>query len=240
MRCDLPPILGDKTGKYEDTGVPGNIYETFLDMTEMLLHCCSALRGRHMTHEPATVGKHLAVLREQAQLKQNELAKKLKWSAAVLSRVENGERLLSDEELDIILRGIGTPGAMKLKQVLARRWERLPVPALGDSDADLIWEAEQVAVHIHALAEQPDVKQFFERRLVRYGEELRAAAECILDKCYRVAFVGTIAVGKSTSICRIEGLELPSTKGMPSAVLRPAAGASQFVTCMFGRDLDTA
>lgn len=172
----------------------------------------------------AAIGKHLTALREQAQLKQNELAKKLEWSAAVLSRVESGERPLTDDELDIILRGIGTPEAAQLKEVLARNWERLPEPPLNDADADLLWRAEQVAQEIHALAEQPDVKQLFERRLVRYGEEIGLAAQHVLDKRYRVAFMGTIGVGKSTGICRVEGLELPSAKGMPNAVLETGAG----------------
>jgi transcriptional regulator with XRE-family HTH domain len=176
-----------------------------------------------MTRELA-IGKHLAVLRDQARLKQNELAKRLEWSAAVLSRVESGERALADDELEIILRGIGTPDAMRVKEVLARKWQILPEPPLGDPDADLLWEAEQAAQKIHALAERQDVKQFFERRLVRYEEELSAAAQRVSSKRYRVAFIGTIAVGKSTAICRTEGLELPTTKGMPKAVLETGAG----------------
>src|ERR1700758_4211524 len=95
------------------------------------------------------IGKHLAVLREQAELKQNELAKKLEWSAAVLSRVEAGDRPLTDDELDIILKGIGTPEAARLKEILGRQWQRLPEPSLGDVDADLLWEAEEVAEEIH-------------------------------------------------------------------------------------------
>ncbi|WP_050995181.1 helix-turn-helix domain-containing protein [Bradyrhizobium liaoningense] len=170
------------------------------------------------------IGKYLAALREQANLKQGELAKKLEWSSAVLSRVESGERPLSEDELDIILGGINTPDARRLKAILSRQWSQLPEPPLGDSDSDLLWEAEQTAQKIHALAEQPDVKQVFERRLVRYEEELSVAAERVLNKRYRAAFVGTIAVGKSTSICRVEGLELPSSKGMPSAVLETGGG----------------
>jgi transcriptional regulator with XRE-family HTH domain len=170
------------------------------------------------------IGKYLAALREQADFKQGELAKKLQWSAAVLSRIESGDRPLSDDELDIILRGINTPDALRLKDILSRQWNQLPEPPLGDADSDLLWEAEQTAQKIHALAEQPDVKQVFERRLVRYEEELSVAAERVLNKRYRAAFIGTIAVGKSTSICRVEGLELPSNKGMPSAVLETGGG----------------
>jgi len=170
------------------------------------------------------IGKHIAALRDQAGLKQNELAKKLEWSAAVLSRVESGERSLSDDELEIILRGIGTPEALKVEELLARQWQILPQPPLADPDSDLLWEAELAAQKIHALAERADVRQVFERRLVRYEEELSAASLRLMDKRYRVAFIGTIAVGKSTAICRAEGLELPSDKGLPKAVLETGGG----------------
>lgn len=170
------------------------------------------------------IGKHLAALREQAGLKQNELARRIEWSAAVLSRIESGERVLSDDELASILKSIGTPEALKVQDLLARQWVILPEPPLSDADADLLWEAEQAAQQIHALTESPNVKQFFERRLVLYKEELLAAAARVADKRYRIAFLGTIAVGKSTAICRAERLELPTLKGMPKAVLETGSG----------------
>lgn len=172
----------------------------------------------------AAIGKHIATLRDQADLKQNELAKKLPWSAAVLSRIENGERPLTDDELEIILNGIGSPDAFRLKEVLARKWSILPEASLGDSDADLLWAAEQAAQQVHELAERPDVKQFYERRLVRFQEELVVAAARVADKRFRAALVGTIGVGKSTAICRAEGLEITTGKGMPKAVLETGAG----------------
>lgn len=170
------------------------------------------------------IGKYIASLRDQADLKQNELAKKLEWSAAVLSRVENGERPLADDELEIVLNGIGTAEALKLKEILARKWEVLPEASLGDPDADLLWKAEQAAQQVHALAERPDVKQFYERRLIRFQEELKAGAARVADKRFSAAFIGTIAVGKSTAICRAEGLEISTTKGMAKAVLETGAG----------------
>src|SRR5258708_19950545 len=103
-----------------------------------------------MTRDIA-VGRHLAALREQAGLKQNELAKRLEWSGAVLSRVEAGDRPLTDDELDIILNGIGTKEAEQLKDVLSRQWGILPEPSLGDPDSDLLWTPEQTAHQIHAL-----------------------------------------------------------------------------------------
>lgn len=108
--------------------------------------------------------------------------------------------------------------------MLAREWRLLPAPSLTDTDGDLLWEAEQTAQAIHALAERPDVKQSFERRLVRYREEIVASAARVLEKRYRIAFVGTIGVGKSTAICRLQRLELSSSKVLPKPVLETGAG----------------
>ena len=172
----------------------------------------------------AEVGQHLAMLREKAGYKQNELARRIEWSPAVLSRVEGGERPLTDDELESIVSGIGTPEALNLKDLLARQWRIIPEPPLADPDAELLWNAETTAQKIHALAESPDVKQFFERRLVRYQEELSAAAGLVANKSYRVSLLGTIAVGKSTAICRAESLEIATPKGMPKTVLETGSG----------------
>lgn len=173
---------------------------------------------------PQEIGAYIATLRVRAGLKQAELAKRLDWSGALLSRMESGERPVTPEELPFILGQIGTHEAAQAVVDIPRAWSRLPEPALGDPDRELLWEAEQTARDVHDLAERPDVKQFFERRLVKYQQELCDAAEKVRDKRYKIALVGTIAVGKSTAICRAEGLELPNPKGMPKAVLETGAG----------------
>ena len=211
--------LGAETG----SGCCWKLTEALLDINETLLHAIRISRESIMTRDIA-IGQYIASLRDQADLKQNELARKLQWSAAVLSRVESGERPLADDELEIVLNGIGTPDALKLKEVLSRKWKILPEAPLGDTDADLLWEAEQAAQRVHELAEHPEVKQFYERRLVRYQDELKVAAGHVADKRFRAAFVGTIAVGKSTAICRAEGLEIATGKGMPAAVLETGGG----------------
>src|SRR5260370_17109033 len=103
------------------------------------------------------IGKHLTALRESARLKQNELAKKLEWSAAVLSRVESGERPLTDDELEIIIRGIGTDEAFKLKERLNRSCQILPEPPLDDPAADLLSQPHHPQQTIHPLPDQPNV-----------------------------------------------------------------------------------
>lgn len=175
-------------------------------------------------NQDVLIGQFVTTMRERAGLRQNELAKRINWSPAVLSRVENGERSLTDDELGVVLEGIGLSNVEDIKQMLARRWEILPQPAFTDQDLDLLWEAEQTAAEVSALGKRPDVKAFFQRRLDRYREELAEAGKRVLNKRFRVALVGTIGVGKSTAICRAEGLELPSSQGMPKAVLETGGG----------------
>ena len=79
----------------------------------------------------------------------------------MLSRVEGGERPLSTEELDAALAEIGTEEAKAFAARLAREWRLIAEPAFDDPDADLLWEAEQAAQKVNALAAQPDVKSFF-------------------------------------------------------------------------------
>jgi transcriptional regulator with XRE-family HTH domain len=172
----------------------------------------------------AAIGRHLAKLRDAAGFKQNELARRSEWSPAVLSRIESGERAASAEEIDSLLSAIGTSEARAFAERLSRQWKIIPEPAFDEADDGLIWEAEQAAQSVDALAAQPDVKLFFERRLARYKEELCASAARLTNRRYRVVFSGAIAAGKSTAICRVESLELFDGKGMPIPVLEAGGG----------------
>ena len=96
-----------------------------------------------MTTTNIEIGAYLARLRDKAGLKQNELAGKVTWSPAVLSRIESGERALSPDELDTILDAIGTEEALGLKKTVERVWKHLPRPPLGHPDEAILWEAEQ-------------------------------------------------------------------------------------------------
>ena len=79
----------------------------------------------------AEVGKYIARLRDKAGLKQNELAQKVTWSPAVLSRVESGERPLVADELNFILEAIGTQEALRFRETAKRDWQMLQKPPLG-------------------------------------------------------------------------------------------------------------
>jgi transcriptional regulator with XRE-family HTH domain len=174
---------------------------------------------------PIELGGYLMQIRDRAGIKQAELARRVTWSQAVLSRIESGERIVAPDELDQLLDAIDTPEAVKLKAALNREWSILARPGLDHPDQDLLWSAEEVAQQLQALAGQPDVKHAFERRLSAYVDELGAVAALLLKREHQVAFIGSIGIGKSTAICRLAGLEVAAPDGPhPAPVLEAGAG----------------
>ena len=190
-----------------------------------------------MTTTSIEVGAYLARLREKAGLKQNELANKVTWSPAVLSRVESGERPLSAEERDSILEAIGTEEALDFKATVERVWQHLYRPPLGHPDEQILWEAEQVLGKVTELVKSEQIKNVFAERLKEFGAELSDAARAVLNTEHNIAFVGNIGVGKTTALCRLAGLEVRQD-GKSEPALEVGAGRTTVceVRIMRGRD----
>ena len=171
------------------------------------------------------IAKNIACLREEAGIKQVDLAKQITWSPTLLSRVESGERDISSDELEKILEAIGSEKAKKLKELINRQWEILPRPPLDHPDQDILWRAEKAGQKLENLRKQPEVPSVFERRLCEYLNELRHCANLILKREHKIAMIGSIGVGKSTFICKIVGLEVSAKNGdAPSPVLEAGGG----------------
>jgi transcriptional regulator with XRE-family HTH domain len=173
------------------------------------------------------LGRHITLVRERADVKQAELARKITWSPAVLSRIESGERSLAPDELVTLLEAIGTPEAKKLQEALGRTWSVLPRPTLDHPDQELLWTAEQVGGELVALRNKPEVRHAFERRLTEYVDELKGVAGLLHKRDHQIAFIGSIGIGKSTAICRLSGLEVSvSDSPNPAPVLETGAGGT--------------
>ena len=171
------------------------------------------------------IGNYLARLRNKAGIKQNELAEKLTFSPAVLSRVESGERVASTEELNSILEAIGTEEALQLCETIDRDWLNLPRPPLGHPEESILWNAELAFQSVKALSEDPKIPYPFARRLDESLAEIQAVSEMVLAEEYSIAFVGNIGAGKTTALCRITGLEVADeTTGQSTTVLDVGAG----------------
>jgi transcriptional regulator with XRE-family HTH domain len=171
------------------------------------------------------VGRRLAQVREAAGIKQADLAKRITWSQAVLSRIESGERSLSGDELTTVAEAIGTPEALQLSKSLGRDWREISRPPLDHPDQDLLWDAELICRELATLRSRPEVRHAFERRLTEYIDDIKHMASLILRRDYDVAFIGSKGIGKSTAICRATGLEVHAADGgAPAPVLEAGGG----------------
>lgn len=170
------------------------------------------------------LGARLAQLRERTGLKQAELARRITWSQAVLSRIEAGDRALSEEELATLLEAIGTEEAADLATILQRDWRYLPTPPLDHPDQHLLWRAEQMTSALHAAGTTPGTPAAFQTRLDEYAKEIRRLADMLLRREHQIAFIGQIGIGKSTAICRATGLEAVGPQGQIRPVLETGAG----------------
>ncbi len=92
-------------------------------------------------------------------------------------------------------------------------YRHLPEPTTGHPDRALIWEAEQALQNISALKEDPDIRNAFLKRLDEFGEGLERAGLLVLSTEHSIAFIGDIGVGKTTALCRVVGLEIPTLDG---------------------------
>jgi transcriptional regulator with XRE-family HTH domain len=170
------------------------------------------------------VGRRLTQVREAAGIKQAELARRITWSPAVLSRIESGERQLSPDELKTVMQAIGTPEAFQLSKALGRNWWEIQRPPLDHPDQDLLWEAEQICRELVELRSHPEVRHAFERRLTEYIDDIKQTANQLLKREYEIAVIGSKGVGKSTAICKATELEVPSPDGGPPTPVLEAGG----------------
>ena len=176
------------------------------------------------THDSAT-GKYLAHLREEAGLKQKDVAQKVTWSPTILSRVEAGDRVISNDELDLIVEAIGTEKALNFREVVRRDWKFLSKPEPGHSDESLLWDTETVIQAIDDLLADQEIKLSFAKFMDRIKEGVTQAARNIENTEHLIAFVGDIGVGKSTAICKVSGLLTRNgIAGEPAPVLEVGGG----------------
>lgn len=177
-----------------------------------------------MTLKPET-GRYIVQLRDEAGMKQNELAKRVGWSPTVVSRIESGERPVTSDEIESILDAIGSDNAKEFKLTHDREWQEIERPVLGHPEESLLWEADEAIHEVVTLLDNPDIKNSFANRLREIQGGLHDAASLVRSTEHAVAFVGDIGVGKTTSICRALGLETrDQNKSTFDSVLEVGAG----------------
>jgi transcriptional regulator with XRE-family HTH domain len=176
------------------------------------------------------IGKYLTILRETAGLTQAELAKKLTFSAAQISRIESDHIQIPREERDKILDAIGGENARKFSEYLIRDWNEIERPPFDHTSQDVLWSINELLGKLRKLKADPELKGVFVPHIENYEKELRLLAGHLCSTEHNIAFVGSIGVGKSTAICLISDLRV-SNQGPPNKQMVLEAGGGGVTIC---------
>jgi len=173
------------------------------------------------------IDRTLARVREEAGLTQAQLAGKITYSPASISRIESGDKAVTAEELDTILKAIGTAKARQLVEFTKQKWDILERPDFDHPNRTALWSANTTLRKLRKLRENPKLKNVFVRQIDLYEKEIRRLAEFLQPCEHQIAFIGSIGVGKSTAICKLAGLLKPGeTRLEREIVLDTGAGGT--------------
>lgn len=89
-------------------------------------------------------------------------------------------------------------------------------------DLALLDRARQVIGRVKETSELADTRPVMQRRFQVYVDSLESLIKLLLKRDYKIVFIGSIGVGKSTAICRSLGLTTSDSK----SVLETGAGGT--------------
>ena len=166
---------------------------------------------------PREVGRHLIRLRNEAGATQKEVAEGAEIYPGVLSRIETGERSVTDDEMQRIVAALDTRSAHRFHEAWSRVWTHLERPPLGHPSEELLWESELCLARIAKLRGELGLELSdtdpFQVRLGLSKEEVKRSAALVRNLEHTIAFTGEIGVGKTTALCAILGLQASRTPG---------------------------
>ena len=166
---------------------------------------------------PSEVGRHLIRLRNEAGVTQKEVAEKASIYPGVLSRIETGERSVTDDEMQRIIAALDTPSARSFSEELTRAWTYSQRPPIGHPEEGLLWESELCLTRISDLRREFGLGNNgadpFHVRLRLAEAEIKRSAALVRNLEHTIAFAGDIGVGKTTALCALLGLRVSRTPG---------------------------
>jgi transcriptional regulator with XRE-family HTH domain len=164
----------------------------------------------HPYRLPPGVGNDLKALREQSKLSQKDIQKVSGLDQSRISRIEKGEVVPSDSDINAYLGALEAPVAKKYKSYLRTEWRVLGQPAYFHPDLEALTQVERCLKQIDEAAGEEQDRSPVRGQLQMYKAGLTRLGKFLETLDHALAFVGPIGVGKSTAISHAAGLVLPA------------------------------
>jgi transcriptional regulator with XRE-family HTH domain len=156
------------------------------------------------------LGQTLAELRKAADLTQTDIARSLNVDQSRVSRIEKGDVIPADTEINVYLSAIGTRDALAYSVFLKQDWQILECPSnWRHPQLDALYKAETYLQKIENFISKPDGSSFLMREADTYRQGLLREAEYLISLQHSISYVGDIGVGKTTAVCELTGLVIP-------------------------------
>lgn len=156
-----------------------------------------------------SISQDLQKLRKDEGLSQADVASRIKAHESKISRIESGAVEPTPDEVAEILDAIGSSAAKEYVQYLRQDFHYLPKPPFGHPSRAGIFKAEKYLQKLEHFAREIGDNGLLHGQAQLYKKALQEAGSFLLNLIHQLAFVGEIAVGKTTAICKMFGLILP-------------------------------
>jgi transcriptional regulator with XRE-family HTH domain len=170
-------------------------------------------------HIPTNI---LRKAREEAGLKQSEIANRLGVSGSVISRLEKSE--ITDEVMARrYLEALGTTTGDDIIEFYSRDWRITERPSFFHINRDSLWAGEIALQQLDTFSKSEEYDSLLDVPLAQIRSNLETAISFIARLDHGMAFVGPAGVGKTTALSLLTNLVVTGKNGQPQPVF-PATG----------------
>jgi transcriptional regulator with XRE-family HTH domain len=166
------------------------------------------------------VGEELAVLRK-GKLNQMDLAKAMGVDQSWISRIEADSKPDRGDVNKYLAAMEASQSVLDLRAYLESEWPNLGnlgKPAYRHPQREELAMAEAALGKLRKFISEPSTPPELKQQAKQYEERLLWVASFLLNLKHNLAFLGKIAVGKTTALCFITDLLIEEAKGLKQKV----------------------
>ena len=174
---------------------------------------------------PKDLGAQLARFRLGAKLSQGDVAQRLKVDQSRISRIEKGDVTPSESEIKRFLRSVESEDSLAYLNYLDSSWHHIEPPAFSNPQLEVLSTVESYLSRLDDFRQSRELPNPLVAEMDMHKASLCRAAAYLNQLSHDIAFVGDIAVGKTTALCFVSGMILPRSVGfLDKVVLEAGAG----------------